>query len=376
MLKTIEAQVNEDTVPPAVLKEFWQYEFERLRTFTMLVYCASAGIWTLFDLIVSFQGGQGFTYKSVIVISAMVLCIIGVKVIGKAHHFHLLNVAFVGLMSLSISLIVDGVDEALRPTWLTLAASTILYSASVLPLRRWSFFTALVVTWAILNPFYTADIDMWEFGGTMAISYITFLTGLIIYSYLTMRQAKLHNFCMARLLLDQAYLDALTEIPNRRSFMTTAGTQIKKAAEAHDHYLAMIDIDNFKKVNDTFGHDVGDIVLKRVAGNIKAAMPEFEFARLGGEEFAIYLWGLPQQEAECRIAALCLRVRTDPAQYPVTVSIGLTHIETDDTLTSALIKADAALYTSKHSGKNKYTLHRTSVVVHNGYGGGGTGTQA
>jgi diguanylate cyclase (GGDEF)-like protein len=375
MFKTIEAQILKDIAPPALRKEFWQHDFERLRTFCILVYCASVGIWILFDLIVSFQGGQGFTYKSTLFMGAMALIIATLALIRKARHFHVLNVIFVSVMALGIRMVIEGIDTPLQPAWMILAASTILYSASVLPLRRWSFFTALVATWAILNPYYGKYERLFDLAGTMTFCYIAFLSGLTIYSYLTTRQAKLHNFYMSRLLLDQAYIDALTEIPNRRSFMTKAGARIEKAANAHDHYLAMVDIDNFKKVNDTFGHDVGDVVLKRIAGTIKAALPEFEFARLGGEEFAIYLWGLPQHEAERRVEALCLQVRSDPAQYPVTISIGLTHIEANDTLTCALIKADAALYESKHTGKNKYTLHPGSAPVDDRHGRSGTGAQ-
>lgn len=116
----------------------------------------------------------------------------------------------------------------------------------------------------------------------------------------------------------------------------------------------MVDIDNFKKVNDRFGHDIGDEVLKRVALHIKAAMVDFEFARLGGEEFAIFLEGLDQRGAEQRVEALIRRVREDAGSHPVTISIGLAQVSIGDTLTMALIKADQALYEAKHSGKDRF----------------------
>ena len=375
MFKTIKAQIIKGSAPPAMRREFWQHDFERLRMFCILVYCASVGIWIAFDLIVSFKGSQGFTYKSLLIVGVMSLLTGLLVSIRKAQHFDLLNVVFVAVMAFSTRLLVDGVALEMQPAWLILGASSILYSSSVMPVRRWSFLTALFVTWAMLNPFYDYK-SPFDLRGSMTFCYITFISSLTLYSYITTRRAKLHNFYMSKLLLDQAYVDTLTEIPNRRSFMTKAGAQIEKAAGAQDHYLAMVDIDNFKKVNDTYGHDIGDVVLKRVAANIREAMPEFEYARLGGEEFSIYLWGLPRDEAEHRAAALCLRVRSDPAQYPVTISIGLTHIETNDTLTSALIKADAALYKSKHTGKDKYTLHPGSFPVDDGHGRRSTGTQA
>ncbi|KAF1019202.1 MAG: putative signaling protein [Pseudomonas sp.] len=162
---------------------------------------------------------------------------------------------------------------------------------------------------------------------------------------------------MAKLLLDQAYVDTLTEIPNRRSFMTSAGKKLDHLPREHDHYLAMIDIDNFKKVNDVYGHDIGDEVLKRVAQDIKAVMVNFDYARLGGEEFGIYLAGVRREDAAQLAEALCRRVRENPGRHPVTISIGLARVADTDTLNQALIHADEALYTSKHTGKDRYTFH-------------------
>jgi diguanylate cyclase (GGDEF)-like protein len=185
-----------------------------------------------------------------------------------------------------------------------------------------------------------------------------FLCALTIYTFLKLREAKLYNYIMSRLLLDQAYNDPLTEIPNRRSFMTVAEQHLHAVPREHDHYLAMIDIDNFKKVNDTYGHDIGDEVLKRIAADIKTVMLPFDYARLGGEEFAIYLAGVRREDVEALATELCRLVREQPTRHPVTISIGLTCVEDNDTLNQALIKADAALYESKHTGKDRYTFHQ------------------
>lgn len=128
------------------------------------------------------------------------------------------------------------------------------------------------------------------------------------------------------------------------------------AGENRERYLAMIDVDNFKKVNDQYGHDSSDVVLKRIAANISTSMSEFVYARLGGEEFVIYLWGLDQAATEARIEALCALVRETPGEHPVTVSIGLTRMEAGDSLGIALGRADAALYEAKRAGKDRYVL--------------------
>lgn len=95
-----------------------------------------------------------------------------------------------------------------------------------------------------------------------------------------------------------------------------------------------------------------------VAAEIREVMAGCQFARLGGEEFGIYLSGMSRAEAELRIDLLCRSIRDLPSAHPVTISIGVAHLDDGDTLTKALIKADEALYDSKRTGKDKYTFHR------------------
>lgn len=353
MFKTIEAQVRKNIAPPQVRADFRQHDFERLHSFCLLIFGLSTGIWVVFDLLVSFIGGQGFTYLSMMFIGVLASLTVVLLFVHKAEHFNVLNLIFIGVIALGIRLVIDGIPEDLRSGWLVLGASSILYSASVLPLRRWSFFTTLVLTWLLLNPYSVPQTHLLDLRGTMILCYSTFITGLTVYSYLKLRQAKLQNFSMSRMLLEHAYIDALTEIPNRRSFMAKAEMHQRFAADEPGHYIAMVDVDNFKRVNDQFGHDSGDVVLKRIAANIKASLHEFEYARLGGEEFVIYLWGLAPAATEQRIDALCRRVREDRGEHPVTVSIGLAPIEQGDTIGMALSKADQALYSAKRSGKDR-----------------------
>ncbi|WP_406818926.1 diguanylate cyclase domain-containing protein [Pseudomonas sp. KnCO4] len=354
MFKTIEAHVRKQVAPAALRAEFRQHEFESMRPFCLLVFCVSILIWLVFDLIVSFLGGQGFTWLSCLFLALLGCLTLVLRFTRRSHHFDVLNLLFVAVITLGMRLVIEGIPVAQRPVWLVLGVSTVLYAVSVLPVRRWSFFCAMAITWVLLSPFYHTRIDADELEGAMLLSYAVFLSGLVIYSYVQMRKAKLHNFYLSKVLLEQAYVDALTEIPNRRSFMTQAGDQLRLAKAGQ--YLAMIDIDNFKRVNDRFGHDVGDEVLKRVAMHIKASMAGFEFARLGGEEFAVFFQGLDQQGVEQRVAALCQRVREDIAEHPVTVSIGLARVAPGDSLTTALVRADRALYEAKHSGKDRFVL--------------------
>ncbi len=352
MFKTIEDQLRKQVAPAALRAEFRQHEFEAMRRFCLLIFCVSIVIWLIFDLLVSYLGNQGFTWLSMLFLAALCAITVVLGFTRKSRHFDVLNLVFIATITLAMRLVIDGIPIALRPVWLVLGVSTVLYSVSVLPVRRWSFFCAMAITWLVLNPFHHTRIELLELEGAMLLSYAVFLCGLVIYAYLRMRQAKLHNFYLSKVLLDQAYIDALTEIPNRRSFMLKAEQQLQVAASGQ--YLAMIDIDNFKRVNDRFGHDIGDELLKRVAAHIKASMSGYAFARLGGEEFAIYFQGLDQQGAERQVGALCQRVREDLSPHPVTISIGLTRVDHGDTLSMALVRADQALYEAKHSGKDRF----------------------
>ncbi|QRY82118.1 diguanylate cyclase [Pseudomonas sp. PDNC002] len=352
MFKTIESEVLKQSVPAGIKAEFLQHDFERLHGFSLLVFGVSIAIWLLFDLIVSFQADQGFTWKSVAFLGVFFLITIVTTFVRKAVHFYWLNLAFVLTFSLGARLVIDGVPEAIRQAWLVIAAATVLYSATAMPLNNTAFYSVLVITWIFLNPLL-GDVPEFDARRSMLICYPLFISALSIYIFNHLSKAKLYNYAMARLLLDQAYLDALTGIPNRRSFMTRVGQRL--AGDGEQRYLVMIDIDHFKRVNDTYGHDVGDEVLTRVAQTIKREMQDFEFARLGGEEFGLYLWGISVEDVQARVEQLRSVTADLPGKPSVTISLGLAHLTADGNLSQALIKADQALYNAKHNGRNRVT---------------------
>jgi diguanylate cyclase (GGDEF)-like protein len=358
MFETIEAQALKETASNELREEFLQREFERLKPFSLLIYVVSVFMWLLFDLIVSFLGGQGFTWRSMAFLAGFALLTVVLGFTRRASHFDVLTLLLVLGLTVGVRMIVDGLAPASHSLWLVLAAASMLYSVSVLPLRRWAFFAVQVVIWVILNPFLATTTEITELRGVLTACYSVFLCALTVYTFLKFREAKLNNYLMSRLLLDQAYNDPLTQIPNRRSFMTHAGQRLLASPRERDHYLMMIDIDNFKKVNDTYGHDIGDEVLIRVAADIKTVMIAFDYARMGGEEFAIYLAGVRREDVESLATQLCQSVREQPTQHPVTISIGITRVAEGDSLNQALIKADAALYESKHTGKDRFTFHQ------------------
>ena len=157
-----------------------------------------------------------------------------------------------------------------------------------------------------------------------------------------------------------ATLDSLTGLPNRRSFDLLAAQALTEAQRDNAPLVALlIDLDHFKVLNDTHGHLAGDEVLRQFANVLQSSLRQSDIlCRWGGEEFIVLL-----REAEGRQAievAEKIRRRTEQlifsyADKPLrlTVSIGLSGLQPDDTLHSLLTRADHALYRAKQGGRNR-----------------------
>ena len=153
-----------------------------------------------------------------------------------------------------------------------------------------------------------------------------------------------------------AVTDELTQLPNRRAFRQRFDQLLADASRGRRFSLVMLDIDHFKKVNDTYGHDVGDQVLVAVAGVLAGRLRRTDFvARVGGEEFALLLADISHEDAQ-RVAE-DLRSRIAQLELPcrVTASFGLCgYEERFASNPNALYRsADAALYRAKHQGRDR-----------------------
>jgi diguanylate cyclase (GGDEF)-like protein len=155
--------------------------------------------------------------------------------------------------------------------------------------------------------------------------------------------------------------DYLTGLPNRRCFFEKAQVLMRETQEAHlDSAVAILDIDHFKTINDTFGHEAGDRVLKALAdvlGEV-CAKPKHLTARLGGEEFAIYFKGLDAFQAHSLCEAIRTRIEAmtialNGTDVSVTVSLGVVEIEPGEPFDNQLNAADQLLYMAKANGRNR-----------------------
>ncbi|MDN6297935.1 MAG: diguanylate cyclase [Halomonas sp.] len=160
---------------------------------------------------------------------------------------------------------------------------------------------------------------------------------------------------MERELETQAMRDHLTGVYNRRAFDAALARCV--ADSAHDQLpfaLLMFDIDHFKRVNDTFGHDQGDVILQQLARCIKDCLRASDvLARWGGEEFAILLHGTGHEGAWILAERILHCVREHRFDGPpITVSIGVAEYLPGESRETLINRVDQALYTAKHGGRD------------------------
>jgi diguanylate cyclase len=173
-------------------------------------------------------------------------------------------------------------------------------------------------------------------------------------------------------LRDQATRDPLTGLYNRRYFDATFERESARCQrDAIPMSLVILDIDHFKHINDTYGHAVGDEVLRTLAGLLQAEVRESDIAcRIGGEEFLLLLPGAGEQIAFERARQLCLAfsamsTSTDEGLIKASLSAGVATCPESCALSEDLLKsADAALYQAKKAGRNralKFRLQQSNV---------------
>jgi len=158
----------------------------------------------------------------------------------------------------------------------------------------------------------------------------------------------------------RALTDALTGLPNREAYNERSHQEMLRWQRyQHPLTMAVIDIDFFKKINDNYGHQTGDKVLKIVSSAILKRLREVDFmARFGGEEFVVLLPETPGDNALLMLNRIREGLANAPFRYKdqkinITVSIGIAEFNEGDTTETVFEKADQALYNAKESGRNK-----------------------
>ena len=165
------------------------------------------------------------------------------------------------------------------------------------------------------------------------------------------------------------YYDILTDIPNRNLFINTLENEIIRAKDEDiKHAVLFIDLDNFKEINDTLGHDYGDKLLKNVAISLTDSMREEDLvSRVGGDEFFILMRNIVDYSdissfCEKLLNLLNCEISIDNKHVYTSASIGIAVFPDDGSKTNMLLKnADTAMYSAKYSGKAKYSFFNKSM---------------
>jgi len=167
-----------------------------------------------------------------------------------------------------------------------------------------------------------------------------------------------------------AYHDILTDLPNRVMFVERIINAIKQSRGSEHCAVLFIDLDRFKNINDTLGHEVGDQLLQAVPERLLSCVRDRDtVARFGGDEFALLLEKIPSSEAVAKVAAKLMEVLSKPyeidsRQLYLTASIGISLSPDDSTDANTLIKnADTAMYRAKDTGRNNFQFYSIDMGV-------------
>ena len=167
----------------------------------------------------------------------------------------------------------------------------------------------------------------------------------------------------------QAYHDALTQLPNRLLFIDRLDQELsRRSSQKRPVAVLFLDLDQFKQINDTLGHSVGDALLRGVSERLRGCLREGDtIARLGGDEFTMILTDLAQSDDIAEVAKKLLAIFSDPFRMEtrelfVTASIGISVYPADGENAETLIKhADTAMYRAKEHGRNTFRFYVPSM---------------
>jgi len=196
---------------------------------------------------------------------------------------------------------------------------------------------------------------------TLSAVYLSLVTIMVIGTIIVLLFIKERNDIMMENL---AMNDQLTQIPNRRCFYLYGNPLFLKCQrEKRELALMFMDIDFFKKVNDGYGHDFGDVVLKRFAAVLKESARQYDLiCRYGGEEFLVMLQSDESKTAQALAQRIMERLKSESFnehpdfRFTISVGIAVNTPSDKDSLDDFIKNADTALYTAKNNGRNRIEL--------------------
>ena len=333
--------------------DFLHQSFLELRPIAVYLQMLGVFAW-LASLLFSHRYRQVDSLNSVLVLLIMLAGILFSSL--ASHHRTLLLGMLLNLAGLTLGFRLNIMTVADPAPWAISIAVCITLTMAPVFHRTPAFLLASSGIWLLLLQSTQGDQRLWaQDSWLVLLVFICTTSGLML--NILFRRLRLRDFTLRRELETLAFQDALTGIDNRRSLLE----KLQAWYPAQMGHFLMVDIDDFKSVNDDFGHDVGDQVLQEVA-TVLSRHPEVSLCgRLGGEEFGLFTrltdhgqvhalaCQLIQQVNQCRIQ-----------QRQLSISIGIVSMDGRIGLSAALREADRALYQAKRHGKNRHVFAMTA----------------
>jgi diguanylate cyclase (GGDEF)-like protein len=197
-----------------------------------------------------------------------------------------------------------------------------------------------------------------------AVGLVVLVVGFVLLFEMTRTQGFIKLERALNFINELAIRDELTGVHNRRHLLSLLEIEQGRSLRAARPFcLCLLDIDFFKRINDTYGHSAGDCVLRDFAGAVQAQVREADcFGRYGGEEFLLMLPETSQEAAgvlaeRIRVAVEALRFAGIDSALTISVSIGVAQFRAGETITQSIARADEALYLAKARGRNRVVFH-------------------
>ncbi len=240
----------------------------------------------------------------------------------------------------------DGLTTHTTYVIITVTAAIIIYTDGRVQKILLALYFLTVIIYSISDLFFSS-LPQHE----TLVELITFSIANGILILLISREKKINEHVHYQL-NDLSFTDEMTKTYNHR-YISTILTELKLHSEC-DYVIGIYDIDNFKSINDTYGHLEGDEALQQVCDLTRKHLRSQDiFGRYGGDEFIIIMRHTTIEDARKIATRICRAIETGTKRAETTISIGLCARESTDSARATLTQADKALYRAKQSGKNR-----------------------